>query len=51
MLKNLTRQGSKLADKGAYTDVSDRSLQVQLTQQAKNLPFLYNSEGFLRLQG
>ena len=29
------RQGSKLADKGAYLDVSDRKLQVQLTLEAK----------------
>ena len=34
-LKSLARQGSKLADKGAYIDVSDRRLQAQLTQQAK----------------
>jgi len=33
------RQGSKLAGKGAYIDVSDRSLQVQLTKQAKISPF------------
>ena len=30
-LKNLARLGSKLADKGAYIDVSDRRPQVQLT--------------------
>ena len=29
------RQGSKLAAKGAYIDVSDRKLHVQLTQEAK----------------
>ena len=28
-------QGSKLASKGAYIDVSDRKMQVQLTQEAK----------------
>ena len=28
-------QGSKLASKGAYMDVSDRRMQVQLTQEAK----------------
>ena len=28
-------QGSKLAGKGAYIDVSDRRLLVQLTQEAK----------------
>ena len=28
-------QGSKLASKGAYIDVSDRRMQVQLTQEAK----------------
>ena len=36
-LKKPARQGSKLADKGAYIDVSDRSLQAQLTQQTKIL--------------
>ena len=35
MLKNHARRGSKLAGKGAYTDVSDRRLQVLLTTQAK----------------
>ena len=34
-LKKPARQGSKLAGKGAYIDVSDRRLQVWLTQQAK----------------
>jgi len=34
-LKNLARQGSKLAGKGAYMDVSYRRRQVQLTLQAK----------------
>ena len=34
-LKKPARQGRKLAGKGAYTDVSNRSLQVHLTQQAK----------------
>ncbi|MBR6767328.1 MAG: hypothetical protein IKM02_05190, partial [Clostridia bacterium] len=42
-LKNHARQGSKLAVKGAYTGVSDRRLQVQLTQQAKTSLF---SESF-----
>ena len=28
-------QGSKLASKGAYMDVSDRRMQVQLTPEAK----------------
>jgi len=36
-LKKPARQGSKLADKGAYLNVSDRWLQVLLTQQAKIL--------------
>lgn len=50
-LKNLARQGSKPAVKGAYMDVSDRRLQVQLTQQAKiSSNFLYWKR-FLRLQG
>ena len=30
-LKKPARQGSKAANKGAYTDVSDRNLQPQLT--------------------
>ena len=34
-LKNAARRESKLAGKGAYTDVSNRSLQVQLTKQGK----------------
>ena len=34
-LRKPARRGSKLADKGDYTDVSDRRLQVQLTTQAK----------------
>ncbi len=34
-LKNHARRESKLAGKGAYTDVSNRSLQVQLTKQEK----------------
>ena len=34
-LRKPARRGSKLADKGAYMDVSDRRLQVQLTTQAK----------------
>ena len=34
-LRKPARQGGKLAAKGAYTDVSDRRLQVQLTQEAK----------------
>ena len=34
-LKKPARQGRKLAGKGAYIDVSNRSLQVHLTQQAK----------------
>ncbi|MBE5767401.1 MAG: hypothetical protein E7335_09595 [Clostridiales bacterium] len=36
-LKKPARQGSKLAVKEAYMDVSDRSLQVLLTQQTKIL--------------
>ena len=31
-LKKPARQGSKVANKGAYIDVSDRNLQQQLTQ-------------------
>ncbi len=34
------RRGSKAANKGAYTDVSDRYLQLQLTTQAKILAIL-----------
>ena len=34
-LRKPARQGSKLADKGAYISVSDRRLQVKLTQEAK----------------
>ena len=38
-------QGSKLASKGAYIDVSDRRMQVQLTQEAKIAPdfFLFRA--------
>jgi len=34
------RQGSKAANKGAYSDVSDRHLQLQLTTKAKILTSL-----------
>ena len=34
-MRKPARQGSKLAGKGAYMDVSDRNLQVQLTPEAK----------------
>ena len=34
-MRKPARQGSKLAGKGAYIDVSDRRLHVQLTQEAK----------------
>ena len=34
-MRKPARQGSKLAAKGAYMDVSDRRLHVQLTQEAK----------------
>ena len=34
-MRKPARQGSKLADKGAYMDVRDRRLQAQLTQEAK----------------
>ena len=34
-------QGSKLASKGAYIDVSDRRMQVLLTQEAKIAPDFY----------
>ena len=34
-MRKPARQGSKLAAKGAYIDVSDRRLHVQLTQEAK----------------
>ena len=34
-LRKPARQGSKLADKGAYISVSDRRMQVKLTQEAK----------------
>ena len=34
-MRKPARQGSKLAGKGAYIDVSDRRLLVQLTQEAK----------------
>jgi hypothetical protein len=44
-LKNAARRESKLAGKGAYTDVSNRSLQVQLTQQAKIPSAFLLSEG------
>ena len=34
-------QGSKLASKGAYMDVSDRRMQVQLTQEAKIASYFF----------
>ena len=34
-MRKPARQGSKLADRGAYTDISYRRLQVQLMQKAK----------------
>ena len=37
-MRKPARQGSKLAGKGAYIDVSDRRLLVQLTQEAKIAP-------------
>jgi len=50
-LKNLARQGRKLAGKGAYTDVSNRSLQVHLTRQAK-IPSDFSSfEGIFAFAG
>ena len=50
-LKNPARQGSKLAAKGAYIDVSDRRLQAHLTQQAKNPSALLLSEGIFAFAG
>jgi len=50
-LKNLARQGSKLADKGSYIDVSDRRLQAQLTQQAKIPPTLFLLGGIFAFAG
>jgi len=43
-LKNLARQGSKLAGKGAHINVSDRRLQVPLTMQAKITPNFLRSK-------
>ena len=37
-MRKPARQGSELAGKGAYIDVSDRRLHVQLTQEAKIAP-------------
>ena len=50
-LKNPARQGSKFAAKGAYIDVSDHRLQVQLTQQAKIPSALLLSEGIFAFAG
>jgi len=50
-LKNLARQESKLADKGSYIDVSNRRLQVQLTQQAKISPTLFLFGGIFAFAG
>ena len=50
-LKNPARQGSKLAAKGAYIDVSDRRLQAPLTQQAKIPSALLLSEGIFAFAG
>ena len=35
VMRKPASQGSGLADKGSFTDVSDRRLQVQLAQEAK----------------
>ena len=50
-LRNLARQGNKLADKGAYINVSDCRLQVQLTQQAKIPSNLSSFEGIFAFAG
>ncbi|MBQ9951354.1 MAG: hypothetical protein IJO98_04355, partial [Clostridia bacterium] len=50
-LRNLARQGNKLADKGAYINVSDCRLQVQMTQQAKIPSILSSFEGIFAFAG
>ena len=50
-LKKPARQGSKLAAKGAYIDVSDRRLQAPLTLQAKIPSALLLSEGVFVFAG
>ena len=50
-LKKTARQESKLADKGACMDVSDRRLHVQLTQQAKIPSNLSLFEGIFAFAG
>ena len=37
-MRKPARQGSKLADKGAFLNASDRKLQVRLTQEAQIVP-------------
>ena len=50
-LKKPARQGSKLAARGAYIDVSDRRLQAPLTRQAKIPSALLLSEGVFVFAG
>jgi len=50
-LKKPARQGRKLAGKGAYMDVSNRSLQVNLTRQAKTPLNSLSFEGVFAFAG
>ena len=50
-LRKPARQGSKLADKGAYTGVSDRRLQVKLTQEAKIVSDFYSIRAIFAFVG
>ncbi len=50
-LKKPARQGSKAANKGAYTDVSDRNLQPKLTQQAKTSSIFLSFDEIFALAG
>ena len=45
------RQGSKNANKGAYPDVSNRNLHLQLTQQAKIPPNFLSFRGIFAFAG
>ena len=50
-LKNPARRGSKDANQGAYSDVSDRNLHPQLTMQAKMPSTFLSFEGIFAFAG
>ena len=50
-MRKPARQGSKLASKGAYIDVSDRRMQVQLTPEAKIASDFYSIRAIFAFVG